>query len=115
MSSGWEQLHLISIRTHAIIPPEEGEKERDRMWEQEEERKKRIKEQLSCGKRETENKCSWEWVERAVAEFTLPMLDTSGHVKGIMMQFLFDISKNFITIKLIKRLIHFDDSLKFRS
>lgn len=42
ISSGWEQLHLISIRTHTIIPAEEDEEERDRMWEQEEERKERV-------------------------------------------------------------------------
>lgn len=57
ISSGWEQLHLISIRTHAIIPPEEGEEERDRMWEQEEERKKRVERAV-----ELWEKRNWEQV-----------------------------------------------------
>lgn len=71
---------------------------------------------MSCGKKETERSVlESERVKRPVTEFTLPMVDTSWHVKRIMMLYciLFDINKKSIKIILkMNEVAHSFDNAK---
>lgn len=72
ISSGWEQLHLISIRTHAIIPPEEGEEERQNMRAGRRKEEKSWESNWAVGKKKLRSVLESEWVSEEASHRVYP-------------------------------------------